>query len=175
MLKKDKADVLKPFTVALYSGMRRGELLGLKWSNIDFGNKRIIVDHQGNYMLKCESTPKTSASYRVIPLLPQVEEVLKDMPHKSEFIFSQYHRFTSLLVYWSHMSGVHVTPHMLRHTFASRLYAIQLDPKRIQNVMGHESLAVTMDTYTHILNNTDKKILTQMKSYFKSIGWYKDY
>lgn len=58
---------------------------------------------------------------------------------------------------------------MLRHTFSTRCYAAGLDPIKIKQLLGHKNIDITLNTYTHILEN-DKDILNKMIEYLKNVN-----
>lgn len=158
----------------LYSGLRRGECIGLMWKHINFENMTITINQQWNESTKKITTTKSKAGNRVIPILPQALEVLNELKKSShlqdDFVFKGITRLTQHLVAHSKSLPFKVNPHMLRHTFASRCYFAGLDPKRIQALLGHESMSTTLDTYTHVLEFEDKEVINQIKDFFISIN-----
>ncbi len=160
------------FYTAIFTGMRRGELLGLKWGDIDWVNGKIHV-RRALYKGRLQS-PKSEYSKRGIDLGPRLAEVLKDHKAKqnlirlkagkgwtdNDLVFCNeegsfldgdnlYHRdFRRILK----KAGLrHLRIHDLRHTFASILIAAGHNSKYIQNQMGHSSFQITMDLYGHLM------------------------
>lgn len=160
------------FYTAIFSGMRRGELLGLKWGDIDWVNNQIHVKRT-LYKKKMQS-PKSKYSVRKIDMGSRLVKVLKEHRGKQNeirlkagtkwtdngLIFCQddgsfingdnlYHRdFQRVLK----SAGLrHMRIHDLRHGFASILIAAGHSPKYIQNQMGHGSIQITMDLYGHLM------------------------
>lgn len=158
----------------LYTGLRRGECIGLCWKHINFEKKTIIVNQQWNEQTKKLTTTKSKAGNRIIPILPQALEILnelkKNMSFQDDFIFKGINRLTQQLVFYSNKLPFKVNPHMLRHTFASRCYFAGLDPKIIQTLLGHESMKTTLDTYTHIIDFEDEMIIKKIRDFFISIN-----
>lgn len=154
---------------AIYSGLRRGEILGLTWNCVNFEKSTIKVKqtlHRGKL-----STPKTKNSAREIKVPQKLIEVLKDLKTKSKpnelnLVFSQSNgkfldadnmikrRFNKIL----DGAGVpRVRFHDLRHTYASLLLAKDLNIKYIQKQMGHANFEITMNTYAHLMPEVYEK------------------
>ena len=155
---KDNVDLwLFPF-VALMTGMRKGEILALKWKDIDFEKNYIYVTksvaHDGDKPVI--KTPKTEAGNRIVPLLlPLRNELIKHIGKPDEYIISDdgktplsNRRFTSIYDNYRKATGITATAHQLRHSFATIAFESDLDPKSVQEILGHKQLSTTMDIYT---------------------------
>jgi len=154
-------------TLAL--GLRRGEVLGLRWEDVDFDReelaiRRIVVPVDGKTTI---GEPKTSGSKRVLPLPPDLRNVLLDWgvelervnlyggwvfpaetsaetpinPRNLERAFKGLLKKAGLPEYRFHD---------LRHTFATRTLASGVDPKTVSGLLGHSTVALTLDIYTHL-------------------------
>lgn len=128
----------------LYTGMRKGELLGLKWSNVDFPNRLIVVEG-------------TKSGYlRKIPMNGKLTEILSHVKKEShsEYVFSDkkgrpYKSIRTAFDYALEKAGIeNLTLHSLRHTFGTRLGMAGVDVKTIQELMGHRDIKMTM-RYSH--------------------------
>lgn len=155
---KESADVwLFPY-IALMTGMRKGEILALQWKDIDFDKNYIHVTksvaHDGDRPVI--KTPKTEAGNRIVPLiLPLREELLKRKGNANNYIISDTgaepltnRRFLTLDKHFKKQTGITATAHELRHSFATVAFEVGLDPKSVQEILGHKQLSTTMDIYT---------------------------
>lgn len=151
--------------LALYTGMRIGEISGLKWSDIDFENNRIavnrtlyrttMVDKERKTQVVIDS-PKTKSSKRVIPIATNLKGYLleKQARSASEYVIAcrgRYaeprlinYRFKKILAD-AGLSHIHF--HMLRHTFATRCIEQGVDIVTISKLLGHSSTKMTLDVY----------------------------
>ncbi|MBU0923907.1 site-specific integrase [bacterium] len=161
----DKApDKLKNLlAVAFYTGMRTGEVLGLKWINIDFDSYTIKIDSQmtGGF----EDTPKTYSSNRVIDMLPQCEYYLKEqfkISFHSKYVFlnsldKPFSSSSSLQYTWKNLlNKLNIdfrSIYQTRHTFASNMLSNGENPLWISQMLGHKSLNVTLDKYSKFIKN----------------------
>jgi integrase len=166
-----------PIILSLATGMRRGEILGLRWSSIDFDNKKISVSHQlkkndgGTWHLSPQL--KTSTSYRTIDIDDDTIEILKQhkrQQEKDKMKLGQDYENKDLVCATSiggfikptylrtvfnrtiDKSGVKkISFHGLRHTHATLLLQSGIHPKVVQERLGHRSIQTTLDTYSHII------------------------
>lgn len=147
----------------LNTGIRRSELLGLKWSDIDFDAKtlkveRAVTQTKGKVII---DKPKTATSVRTIPLPSELTEYLapfrsdpdvfviggKDKP-QSISTYAKY--FKLFMTDMSAETGLPVlSPHELRHTYGTTLRESGVDIYTIQKVMGHSDISVTASIYVH--------------------------
>ena len=164
------------FFLALYTGMRRSELMGLKWSAVDFRHKTIsvtqtIVRITGQGLKTME--PKTSRSRRLVSLPPDAVALLAGMKAKrledleslgmvwkeSDYVFCRIdgslidpdtitHVFADIIK----QAGLpHIRFHDLRHTHATMMMEQGVNPKTVADRLGHASVVITLDTYSHVL------------------------
>jgi integrase len=159
---------------ATYTGMRLSEVLALSWDDVDFEAGVIHVRHQlarsRRGVPARRVPPKTRASLREIPLLPQLAILLRRRKRGSRFTDgSDYVFATSRGTPFLHhnvskrvlrraatgarleQNGRRVRFHDLRHTFASHLIIdIRLDVAQVSRMLGHARTSMTLDTYTHL-------------------------
>ena len=147
---------------ALHTGMRRGEIVALKWEDIDFQNKVIHVRHNavmGRYKTTISDEMKTKASKRDVPLSADLEAWLlaqKRNAHSQYVLSMKNHKPLTKSSYKSmwklierELPNTHVTAHILRHTYVTRLFEAGLDIKEIQYLAGHSTVDMTLGVYTH--------------------------
>lgn len=148
--------------IGLHTGMRRGEILGLQWKDIDFKKKVIHVRH--NAVVKEGETTvsenmKTDAAKRNLPLSEELEAWLserKKTSHSQYVIAMENHKPLTKSAYRSmwklierELPDMHITAHLLRHTYITRMFEAGLDIKETQYLAGHSSPGVTLKVYTH--------------------------
>ena len=164
------------FMTALMTGMRRSELLGLRWSDINLTLAEISVSRSLHQLTVNRVTiyrpTKTAKSKRTIALSPNTCQLLRDhldreieqcsrlglIFNNNRPVFSQFDgnplRPDSISQVWLRitrkcgLSGIHL--HSLRHTHASMLLEQNVHPKIVQERLGHSSITTTLDTYSHI-------------------------
>lgn len=184
---------------ALYTGMRRGEVLALKWSDYDKNEKTISItkalsrvrtyNKNGNKTMLTVTTPKTDTSIRTVPLIDKAVELLAEHKHKQErymelvgdyytdngLIFSSSRgdyldpgNFNRKLNKTVKKIGIaQISPHALRHSFATRGLEAEVSLKAMQELLGHSSITVTGDIYTHILKEQKRKEISKLNDVFK--------
>lgn len=174
-----------------YTGLRQGEALALKWSDIDFENKKITVDKTATRIKERQTlqTPKTKNSKRVISIdsatlsilkswkKDQIKIYFKNGKHfegDENFIFTnqrgEWVHIHNFIRYFNRFIADHkfkpITPHGLRHTHASLLFSAGVEPKNISDRLGHSTVQITLDLYTHITEeqrtDTVEKLLEYM-------------
>jgi integrase len=157
-----------------YTGMRLSEVLGLTWADVDFAAGVIHVRHQlargRRGVPPHRIPPKTRASIREIPLLPQLAAVLRQHKRSTPFngrldyVFATahgtaflHHNVSKRVLRRAAVDagldrpGRRLRFHDLRHTFASHLIIdIRLDVAQVSSILGHARTSMTLDTYTHL-------------------------
>ena len=167
------------FALALRTGMRSGEIRGLKYSDIN-KKKQVIhivrtLKYEGGKRGFFEDTPKTKTSKRDIPLTQDMIDIIDEQSKKynSEiayidgYIFRTYEggpisreRLQSeinRIISKINKAGIefeYFTPHCFRHTFATRAIENGMKPQTLKTILGHSTLAMTMDLYSHVLPTT---------------------
>lgn len=177
------------FYFTLRTGLRTGEVRGLKLSDIDFEKKvihirRTLARYGGK---ENEHTPKTRASNRDIPLTPSMLAVIDEQIHAYPFPPGDRYLFS-----WDDMRPIsnvycavsinsiikriradghdfpHITMHNLRHTFATRAIEAGMNPQTLKTILGHTSLAMTMDLYSHVMADTKSREMESIESAFQN-------
>jgi integrase len=167
--------------LCLYTGLRIGELMALKWSDINFQNGILSVERSchdgasGGKYKKIEEEPKTENSKRMIPLPDSLLPLLKAWKRKSkcEYVVSDnafngrygvsvrsYQRTFALLLKKLHIP--HKGFHSLRHTFATRAIECGMDVKTLSELLGHKTPAVTLERYAHSLSEHKQAMMNHL-------------
>ncbi len=191
------------FIFMLGTGVRIGEALGLQWSDVDFENREVHINHTLVYTKNREynehqfslQSPKTATSKRAIPMNDDVYRALRQQwkniaelhlymgeewkPLKGfeNIVFVGYqgrprqttdvgHTLKDIIAYINKEEEKKATerhttpfvmedfhPHTLRHTFATRAFEAGVEGKVVQAYLGHASIKMTLDTYTHVASD----------------------
>jgi integrase len=146
------------YVLAVTTGMRSGEILGLQWQDVDLDADTLQV--RRTVFNGAVSTPKTSRSNRGIGLPKLALEALRRHPRNAGWVFSSKSG-TSLSVHNLHNRSwkpllrdarlPRIRFHDLRHTCATLLLSKGVHPKLVQELLGHSSIEITLDTYSHVL------------------------
>jgi len=179
-------------TVAVATGMRRGELLGLHWHDIDFNEGCLYVRRTVGRIGKfgvVVSEPKTRRSRRkivlpgfVIDALKQHQEGQRAMREKAgtqwrekDIVFcnmyGDYLSTTNLQIAFKGLLQSAELPnirfHDLRHSAASFLAKLNVHPKVVQEILGHSTIAMTLDIYSHLFPSTHQEAMSKLDDLFK--------
>ncbi|MEG0377597.1 MAG: site-specific integrase, partial [Eubacterium sp.] len=171
---------------ALYSGLRRGEIMALTWDDVDLEKGTINVnksysrhkDETGKIRGMVD-TPKTASSIRMVPIPRFVVAELKqhrakqaelilllaNKYEKNNLVFcTDIGKYISISAIESAMRGFSkelgldsLNMHDFRDTYATRLYELGYNEKTVQVLMGHSNIGVTMDIYTHVSSEMKTK------------------
>ncbi len=204
--------------VALGTGMRSGELLGLTWEDVNFKEREIYINktlvhikepQTKKYVFKYQ-TPKTKNGTRTIPMQESVYNALKQQHLKLKEMqiassdWSPLNGFDNLVfvgkngkpitehqfqvtLNWienvinkermeiAEKTGTvfepisHFYPHALRHTFATRCFEAGIDAKVVQGYLGHYSVSITLDIYTHVTDDKSKIEMNKLECLYQHI------
>lgn len=150
--------------IAFFTGMRVGEILALKWENIDLKNS--IIKVEGTIGLKGEiGTPKTKSSKREVDVLPLLKQTLEEMEAQKQgkFIFvgdliNLGHKIRLLWRKLLKEAGFEYRKlYITRHTFASIMLNAGEEPLWVSSQLGHKNLAITYAVYTKYMKNQKKQ------------------
>ena len=169
-----------PIYLLLHTGLRISEFAGLTFNDIDLKNKTITVSHQLSKMSGVGyivHDPKSNAGFRKIPIsdqtccciqriinnrrIPKIEPVVNNL---SGFLFLNKYEKPTHKQNWDDIfaqvqrkynetypgDNLKITPHICRHTYCSNMAMGGMKPKTLQYIMGHSSIAITLDVYTHL-------------------------
>lgn len=188
--------------VAIMTGMRIGEIIGLEWNDINFFKQEIEVNgtlkqtRDGKFF---KDIPKTKASFRTIPMILPTQKILQQIkevqyysktvqkktwnpilgleqlvftrqngtPFTGQHIRQQLNRIVKKInEEYPELGFRYITPHILRHTFATRALENGIPPKVVQELLGHSSIKITLDLYTHILPKTKANEMKKIEHLF---------
>ncbi|MFB9992670.1 tyrosine-type recombinase/integrase [Deinococcus oregonensis] len=162
------------FSLAISTGMRRGELLALQWGDVNLAGAEItirhslVMDETGNYVI---GPPKTEASHRKLLLPADVVQLLRDLwaqehrgkvpPASTAFVFAsasggyvEPRHLRRVYLRFMAQAGVPVIRfHDLRHTAASLLIRQGVSAKLVADRLGHTDAAFTLRVYTHVFDD----------------------
>ncbi len=167
-----------PVLLAVTCGLRRGELLALRWSEIDLTGGKLAVNQaleQTKEGIRSKR-PKTKKSARSVALPALAVAALKT--HKSEqnaakleqgntwkdnnLVFPTHDggywspsHFSRMFTFHARKLGIDCRLHDLRHSHATQMLAAGVHPKVISERLGHSKVGFTMDTYAHVIEGMD--------------------
>ncbi len=165
-------DLYLPLMIEICIGLRRGELLALKWHHIDFENGYLTVEE--NLVTvdnkRITKAPKTKSGRRSIQIPSTLLDLLRDTknnrhagdndyvicqkdgsPYKSDSFSLKFRRFLKA------NDLKHIRFHDLRHINATIMLSLGISPKVAQERLGHSSYQITMDIYSHVLKKVEKE------------------
>ncbi|NRO34947.1 tyrosine-type recombinase/integrase [Lactobacillus helveticus] len=182
------------FRLLAYSGMRKGECLALKWSDIDFKNKTINInkslasgENNRLYLSPC----KNKSSVRLLDMDAQTMDYLKEWRTKQQkemfklgmnFLSDDNLLFANSKGTYTVLSkpqrwdnaickkfGLrHIKVHGFRHTHASLLFDAGVSMKDVKERLGHSDITTTMNIYTHVTKKEAKKTAVSFANYMES-------
>ncbi|MDD3231617.1 MAG: site-specific integrase [Oscillospiraceae bacterium] len=163
--------------LGIYAGLRREEILGLQWG--DIANNKLTVNRAIAFPSESnlpdpDQSLKSRASHRTIPVPPQLASILNTAKRNSLYVVpaadgsmitrAAYRRLWDKAT--KILPGVH--PHMLRHSYATSLYRAGIDLKTAQYLLGHSTIQMTAQIYTHIGEQDVIKSADKITTYFKT-------
>ncbi len=172
----------------LVTGLRRGELLALKWTDIDFSNKRLTVD-ESNSSTGIGDTKSAKVHY--VPLSDKAIEYLNEQKRMLELefnpiLFNEDLKKTALVFpsengvmirpdsYYTMLSrfakkaGIKASPHCLRHTFVY-MTRESMSLKELQAILGHDESTTTLDIYGDIISDSTFKTAAKIDDVFSKV------
>ena len=176
LLGAEKSVYYNEYAFVLQTGIRVGELTALKWSDVDFKNRKLQIRRSASEIPKqgfVIGEPKTESGYRDIPLTEEAISILyrqREKNSKNKIIPIQYadyiflNRNGSLIQRSAYNQGINTicsrlgmrkfSIHILRHTFATRCIENGMRPKTLQTILGHSKIEVTMNLYVHVTEDS---------------------
>ena len=172
------------FYVEVMTGLRRGEICGLRWQDINFEEnklqvKRSVSVKKGGGVSIGET--KTETGVRCIQMPPSVAELLKSKKQTAitEWVFPHFlhpeqpispaSAYRKLKVILKNAELPLIRFHDLRHTFATHATQGGVDPKTLAGILGHTNASFTLDTYTHVTSDMQKSASAVVGSMMQKI------
>ncbi|MCK8817178.1 site-specific integrase [Natroniella sulfidigena] len=176
--------------LAIYTGMRRGEILGLRWKDVDL-KERVIHVRQSVTKVTGKDLifrkPKTNSSIRPINIDEDVVAALKrrkNEQNQNKLLFGSKYDNQHNLIFCKEngepflpqyatrqfnevakeVDLSHFRLHDLRHTHATLMLKAGVHPKIVQERLGHASITVTLDTYSHVIPSMQKEAVQKLKN-----------
>lgn len=164
--------------LALFTGVRIGELLALKWTDIDM-KKNLISISKTTYECKQSDgkwrqvvdSPKTSQSVRTIPISSTLKKILVKhmLVSQSEYVVDhkgQMMRVRTYQCYFKRLLEINdirvMSFHSLRHIFATRMISIGIDVKTVSELLGHKDTIITLNRYVHSQIEQKKRAMNSL-------------
>lgn len=177
------------YSVLLATGCRFGEVVALEWSDIDLENGTISITKNYSRLLKLIGTPKSKAGVRVISIDKKTINLLRLYKNRQRQLFIETGARVSAVVFatptkeYQNMAtrqesldrriteiGIpRFTFHAFRHTHASLLLNAGISYKELQYRLGHATLAMTMDIYSHLSMDKEKEAVSYYEKAINSL------
>ena len=180
------------YAFILQTGLRTGELIGLKWSDIDFDKRVLHIQRSMEYRYSVGEwrigEPKSKSGYRDVPLTEEAIAILKNQKEKlksikvinmkfSEFVFlcrkgepTKNSAYDTALFKLCDKAGIdRFSMHVLRHTMATRCIEGGMRPKTLQVILGHSNVGITMNLYVHVTEDEKVKEVEKIESALKVV------
>ncbi len=180
------------FAFILQTGLRTGELVGLKWEDIDFKNRTISINRTMEFRYGDQEfrigSPKSKSSRRQIPMTQAAYEILMTKKHEAEnrkVCNLQYNDFvflnrngtptknstydTAIYKIAQRIGMKSFSMHTLRHTFATRAIEAGVKPKTLQRLLGHSNISTTMNLYVHLTDEEAEKEIKKFELAYKAV------
>lgn len=165
--------------LCLFCGLRKEEALGLQWGDIGAGRLAVAraMTFGSNQQLESQEL-KTKAACRMLPVPDALQTILQQVPRLSVYVVpatggAPMSRSAFNSLWRRHVLACvdfEVRPHMLRHTYATMLYRAGVPLRTAQYLLGHSSIAMTAQIYTHLEAEDGLQVASQVNRYLENIG-----
>jgi integrase len=167
------------WATALYAGLRRGELLALRWEDVDLKAGVIRIERAYDPVARVFGTPKSSAGNRKVPIASVLREHLAAQrlrtgrPHGLAFgddatvPFDYLKATRAAQAAWKKAKLKPIGFHECRHTFASLMIAAGVNAKALSTYMGHSSITITLDRYGHLMPGNEDHAAELLDDYLE--------
>lgn len=185
-------DKYNQYALVLQTGLRTGEMTGLRWADVDLINKKLFVRRTMEYNRSTREwrtgDPKSKTSVREIPLTQEAVRILTNQKEKLKSLKVRSIEFTDSVFLGSdgtpikndaydktlirHCDRIGIrrfSMHVLRHTFATRCIEAGMKPKTLQMILGHSDISMTMNLYVHVTGEEKEKEMQNIEGMLKVI------
>jgi integrase len=166
---------------ALYAGLRRGELLALRWEDVDLGEGRIRVERSWDLAEGTAVGPKSAEGRRTVPMAARLRALLAAHQlacgRRDGLVFGVNGRTPaspSALTSrareaWEGIGLDRITLHEARHTYASLMIAAGVNAKALSTYMGHANISITLDRYGHLMPGNEAEAAGMLDAYLAAV------
>jgi integrase len=168
------------FGLAVYAGLRRGEILALQWSAIDLEERTLRVERSWDPDAQQMVSPKSRAGTRTVPIIERLATLLADhrvlTDHRDGLLFpgsdpEQPASATAVRVRlyaaWDAAGLQGLGFHEARHSFASLMIAAGVNAKALSTYLGHANIAITFDRYGHLMPGSEAEARDRLNRYLE--------
>ena len=181
--------------IMLYSGLRRGEVTALLWSDVDLDNNLISVTKSYDFKQHTLKEPKTASGTRLVAIPSKLSDYLSTVKHSSIYVIP--HPLTGGIMtdkQWKNVWNDYLitlnkkygkegrigdniaitikpfTPHCLRHTFCTIMYESGVDVLTAKEQLGHSDIRTTLAIYTHLDQKHKRKNISKLDDYLNAVS-----
>lgn len=170
------------WAVAFYSGLRRGELMALRWEDVDFNAGLLRVERAWDPHARSFVAPKSKAGTRRVPIPSVLRSYLLEhrlrggragglvFGETGKFPFDYWRALKSAERAWKAAGLEPIGLHQGRHTFASLMIAAGVNAKTLATFMGHASVTTTLDRYGHLMPGSEEEAAALLDAYLERAG-----
>lgn len=162
------------YATAFFAGLRRGELLALRWEDVDLKERKIRVRRSYDPGADQFVEPKTKNGRRDVPFPKQLLAHLMEIRKPEGLVFPAVrggmftHAPKVAAKAWEDADVEPVGLHEARHTYASHMLAAGIDIVRVSKWMGHSTIQITVDRYGHLVPGDEAEILERYEAYLEA-------
>lgn len=180
------------YAFILQTGLRTGEMIGLRWEDVDFEKKVVHIRRTMEYRHSVGEwrvgEPKSKSGIRDVPLTEEAIRILKSQREKNcqlkivpiefnEYVFlsrkgepTKNSSYDTRIFHYCDKIGIkRFSMHTLRHTFATRCIEAGIKPKTLQMILGHSNIGITMNLYVHVTEEEKVKEMEMVERMLKLV------
>lgn len=164
------------WATAFYAGLRCGELMALRWEEVDLADGVIRVERAYDPKAREYVAPKSKAGLRRVPIPTRLKGYLMPVRKQAGLVFGdsepfdRRHVVKRALEAWTTAKLEPIGLHEARHTYASMMIAAGVNAKALSEFIGHASVAITLDRYGHLMPGAHGEAAALLESYLERSG-----